>query len=310
MASSDIVVTPVERQVRPQSLHRPAQAPLRRPQGLHPASRRRAARSLHAGQEPVVRPCRGPVLPGPPRGPSRRPHRRPGRPRLSRALRRRHRPFRLPRRRGRSGDLRRPVRGGRDLAAQQGPEAGDRAVQPLGQRGGRAAGLGLREPPGAAGALRPALRRRARRSLRLRQAEGRLLLRLRRPERARDDRRQADGARRHGRPGQGAHGQHEDVRRRGPHPGRHLQRRLERQLGLRALHPGRDRPCLQGLRAGDRARPRGVRGGRRRGGGLHRGAHQPQRGDRGVQRQAEPDQPARSSCGGSRSPASAAPACR
>ena len=172
------------------------------------------------------------------------------------------------------------------LAARQGPEAGDRPVQPLGQRGGRPAGLGLREPPRAAGALRPALCRGPRRSLRLRQAEGRLLLRLRRPERARDDRRQADGARRHGRPGQGAHRQHEDVRRRGPHPGRHLQRRLERQLGLRALHPGRDRPCLESLRAGDRARARGVRGGRRRGGGLHRGADQPQRGDRGVQRQA------------------------
>ena len=106
-----------------------------------------------------------------------------------------------------------------------------------------------------------------------------------------DDRRQADGAGRHGRPGQGAHRQHEDVRRRGPNPGRHLQRRLERQLGLRALHPGRDRPCLQGVRAGDRARARGVRGGRRRGGGLHRGADQPQRGGRGLQRPPGADQP-------------------
>ena len=96
----------------------------------------------------------------------------------------------------------------------------------------------------------------------------------------------------HGGPGQGPHRQHEDVRRRGPHPGRHLQRRLERQLGLRALHPGRDRPCRQGVRAGDRAGAGGLRRGRRRGGGLHRGADQPQRGDRGLRRQAQPAQPA------------------
>ena len=42
----------------------------------------------------------------------------------------------------------------------QGHEAGDRPVQPVGQRGGRAAGLGLRQPLGAAGALRSALCRR------------------------------------------------------------------------------------------------------------------------------------------------------
>ena len=152
-------------------------------------------------QEPAVRPCRGAVLPGAPRRPGGRPHHRPDRPCLSRALCRRHRPFRLPGGGGRSGDLRRPVRRRRGLAARQGHEAGDRPVQPVGQRGGRPAGLGLRQPLGAAGALRSALCRRARRRLRLRQDQGRLLLRLRRPERARDDRRQADGAGRHGRAG-------------------------------------------------------------------------------------------------------------
>ena len=46
-----------------------------------------------------------------------------------------------------------------DWLRAQGYEARDRPVQPVGQRGGRPAGVGLRQPPGAAGALRSALLR-------------------------------------------------------------------------------------------------------------------------------------------------------
>ena len=291
MAPSDIVVSPVATKAD-------LKAFIQLPKRLY-AGHKGYVAPLDVERKEAFSPDKNPlfehvevqILPGAARRPGGRPHLGADRPCLSRALCRQHRSLRLPGRRGRSGDLRRPVRGGRGLAERQGHEAGDRPVQPVGQRGGGPADRRLRQPSGPPGSLRPALCRRAGRGCGYAKIKdlfsydydvqnapetigAKLLARA-----------GMDGT------GQGPHRQHEDVRRRGAHPGRHLQRRLERQLGFRALHPGRDRPCLQGVRAGDRARARRIRGRRRRERGLHRGAHQPQRGDRGLRRPARSAEP-------------------
>ena len=109
------------------------------------------------------------------------------------------------------------------------------------------AGRGLRQPPGADGALRSALCRGAGRSLRLRQGQGSLLLRLRRPERAGDHRRASCSTR------AGLAGRVK-VRTANMKMFDAEVRTLvgifndawSDNWGYRALHPGRDRPCLQG----------------------------------------------------------------
>ena len=187
---------------------------------------------------------------------------------------------------------------------------GDGALHALDQRRDRASDRGVRDPAVSDDGPRAALLRLPGRGRGLPQGQGPHRLRLRRRSTT------AAAGQAHARAsGQGRRAQlspDRDAQLRGGAADhrRHLQRRLVGQLELRAHDARRGAPHGQEPEADRARRVRLDRRGGRRARGDDRDAAERQRGDRGSGRAPVAARLGRSSCGGSRCRAPAAPACR